>query len=280
MTVRFYGRPAPATAVEDFVIAVLPDTQYYTEESNGGTKEMFIAQTEWIVTNRVTQNIAYVAHLGDITDNGDLKSSGASNIAEWRNATNAMYRLENPSRTLLASGIPYGLAVGNHDSEPINDPNGTTIFYNQYFGISHFAGKPYYGGHYGSNNDNHYDFFSAGGMDFIVLYFEYDPSANPAVLAWGNQILQANQNRRAILVTHHFGSPSTPVNFSAQGAAIYNALKHNTNIIHDALGARHWRGFSCGHVQRQHHSHFRFGLPGLDEWWERFHAHHDFFAQQ
>lgn len=231
LTVSFLGRPAVTGAGEDFMIVVLPDTQYYAEESNGGTKEMFIAQTEWVVTNRMAQNIAYVAHLGDITDNGDLKSSGASNITEWRNATNAMYRLENPSRTLLASGIPYGLAVGNHDSEPINDPNGTTIFYNQYFGISHFSGKPYYGGHYGSNNDNHYDFFSAGGMDFVVLYFEYDPSANPAVLAWGNQILQANQNRRAILVTHYFGSPQTPVNFSAQGAAIYNALKHNTNVF-------------------------------------------------
>lgn len=231
LTVKFYGRPAASGQGEDFMLVALPDTQFYTDEINGGTKEMFIAQTEWVITNRVSQNIAYVAHLGDISNNGDTNGSGAFNTTEWRHATNAMYRLENPLRTLLASGIPYGLAVGNHDLEPIGNANGTSIFYNQYFGISHFNGKPYYAGHYGTNNNNHFDFFSAGGMDFIVLYFEYNNDTSAPAIAWGNQVLQTNQHRRAIVVTHNFGNTSTPVNFSAQGAAIYNALKGNTNLF-------------------------------------------------
>lgn len=231
LTVKFYGRVAEVNPSVDFSIVALPDTQFYTGELNGGTKEMFYAQTEWIITNRVSRNIAYVAHLGDISQNGDIKSGGA-NLTEWRNATNAMYRIENPATTLLQHGIPYGMAVGNHDLEPIGDPTGTSIYYNQYFGYSRFAGRPYYAGRYGTvNNNNHFDFFSAGGMEFIVIYFEYDANANPLVLNWANDVLRTNQQRRAIIVTHNFGNTSTPVSFSAQGSAIYNALKTNKNVF-------------------------------------------------
>src|SRR3546814_3532332 len=53
----------------------------------------------------------------------------------------------------------------------------TTLFrshYNQFFGVDHFKGRAYYGGHFGADNDSHYDLFSAGGKDFIVIYVEYD----------------------------------------------------------------------------------------------------------
>jgi hypothetical protein len=231
LTVKFCGRQAPTPdAGPDFVMALLPDTQFYVSSLNGGVPGMFYAQAEWIVTNRVARNIAYAAQLGDISQNGDVTGSSA-NTTEWRNATNAMYRLENPVRTALAAGIPYGVAVGNHDQEPIGTAAGTTLHYNRYFGIPHFAGKDYYAGHYGTNNDNHFDFFSASGLDFVVLYFEYDEDANPDVLAWGNEVLRTNAHRRAIVVTHNFGNTQTPLSFSAQGAAIYNALKTNSNLF-------------------------------------------------
>jgi hypothetical protein len=230
LTVKFYGRVGEVNPATDFTIVALPDTQFYVSSLNGGTPSMFYSQAEWIITNRVPRNIAYVAHLGDISQSGDIVG-GSPNTTEWRNATNALYRIESPARTQLPYGIPYGMAVGNHDEEPIGDANGTTTFYNQYFGVSHFAGRSYYAGHYGNNNDNHFDFFSAGGMDFVALYFKYDENANPAVLAWGNEVLRTNANRRAIVVTHNFGNTATPVSFSPQGAAIYNALKTNKNLF-------------------------------------------------
>jgi hypothetical protein len=227
--VNFYGRVGGANPRTDFTIIALPDTQNYTASLHGGVPGMFISQAEWIITNRVSRNIAYVAHLGDIVNYGDIWNG--PNTTEWGNATNAMYRIENPLRTLLAQGVPYGMAVGNHDQEPNGDPNGTTSFYNACFGISHFNGRSYYAGHYGANNDNHFDFFSAGGMDFVVVYFEYDTNANPAVLNWASDVLRTNANRRAIVVTHYAGTPKTPSSFSAQGSAIYNALKTNANFF-------------------------------------------------
>ncbi len=231
LTVTFYGREASTSFPgPDFSIAVLPDTQFYSAEKYGGTKEMFFSQIEWVITNRVSRNIVYVTQLGDIVNDGDIYL-GAPNLTQWRNATNAMYRQESPVRTQLPEGIPYGVAVGNHEMEPIGDPTGTTIFYNQYFGVNHFNGRSYYAGHYGTNNNNHFDLFSASGLDFIVLYFEYDPDGNPATLAWGNNLLQTYANRRAIVITHGFGNTATPLAFSTQGALLYNGLKANTNLF-------------------------------------------------
>ncbi len=228
LTVKFFGRIAPPGP--DFTVAALPDTQYYTAQSRGAVIGMFTAQTDWLVNNRVSRNVAYVAGLGDIVDHGDT-NAGPSNLAEWLNATNALYRLENPVTTGLPQGIPYGNAVGNHDQSPNGDPNGTSAFYNQFFGVSHFAGRSYYGGNYGTNNDNHFDLFSAGGLDFVVVFFEYDVSAASAILDWANNVLQTNLNRRAIVVSHYIGSPTTPSSFGSQGTLVYNALKGNPNLF-------------------------------------------------
>ena len=229
LTVTFYGREAPAPLPgRDFCIVVMPDTQNYAAERNGGTKAMMIAQTEWAIANQVSRNVAYVTQLGDIVNNGDTPSY----ISQWYNATNAMYRLENPIRTLLADGMAYGVAVGNHEQTPNGDAiSGTTSNYNRFFGVSHFAGRGYYAGHYGTNNNNHYDFFSVSGLDFVVLYFEYDTSPPAEVLEWANQVLVTNPKRRAIAVTHYMGTAATPSSLSAQGSAIYNALKANPNLF-------------------------------------------------
>jgi hypothetical protein len=236
LVVTFYGRPAQAATGEDFTLVALPDTQHYSAGINGGLPAMFTNQTQWIVNNRASRNIQYVTELGDCVQNGD---NGGSD-AEWRNATNALYRLENPLTTVLPEGVPYGVAVGNHDQSPNASAAGTTTFYNQYFGTPHFQGYAYYGGHYGTNNDNHYDLFSAGGMDFIVLYFEYDATMTTSspVLAWANSVLTTNQSRRAIVVSHWIINDGFDATFSAQGQAIYDGLKGNTNLFL----------MLCGHV--------------------------------
>src|SRR5512133_1450907 len=206
LTVRYFGRLARSPA-RDFTLVVLPDTQIYAAEIFGGTRGMMIAQTEWVVTNRVARNVAYVAHLGDISNNGDNPSF----VSEWYNITNAMYRLESSARTGLTDGIPYGVAVGNHEITPIDQADtGSTSNYNKYFGVSHFEGRGYYQGHYGTNNNNHVDFFSSGGLDFMAVYLEYDTTMNAPVLAWANDWLRNNPNRRAIVVTHFFATARTP----------------------------------------------------------------------
>jgi len=227
LTVTFYGRPTNGTPTSgpDFTIVALPDTQYYTSSLNGGSPAIFNSQADWIVNNIASRNIVFVTQLGDCTEHGDQFE------IEWQNADAAFDRIENPVTTGLSQGMPYGIAPGNHDQSPIGDPNGTTTFYNQYFGVSRFLGRTYYGGHYGSNNDNHYELFSASGLDFIVVHLEYDPSANASVLAWADSLLQTYNNRRAIVVTHYMINGGNNASFSGQGQAIYNTLKDNPNLF-------------------------------------------------
>jgi hypothetical protein len=203
----------------------MPDTQHYTD--NGGSNAAnFTAQTQWIVANKDSRNIVFVTGLGDIVENGD------ANDSEWQIAHGAYSLIEDPLTTFLADGIPYGLSVGNHDQSPIGGgSSATTSKYNQYFGISRFNGRGYYGGHYGSDNDNHYELFSASGMDFIIIHFEYDTTPEQDVLDWADNLLTIYSDRRAILSTHWMINTGNPGSWGAQGQAIYNALSDHPNLF-------------------------------------------------
>jgi hypothetical protein len=227
VTVQFHLRLAGPAPGPDFTLVVLPDTQYYTAGLNGGTPAMFAAQTDWIVSNRVARNIAFVSQLGDTVEHGD---NGGTNV-EWLAAADALYRLEDPFATSLIDGIPYGVAVGNHDQTPNGSAEGTTYFYNQLFGIDHFAARSYYGGHFGTNNDTHYELFASGGLRFVALHLEYNAETNLAVLEWAGQILQTHADRRAIVVGHQMVDTGNPGSFGPAGQRIYDALKGRTNLL-------------------------------------------------
>jgi hypothetical protein len=221
MDVTFFGRMVSDVPGEPFTIIALPDTQYYSESY----PEVFADQTQWIIDNREALNIVYVAHLGDIVEVG-------GDTAQWMNADAAISILDG------APELTYGLGVGNHDQDPAGDPDGTQNF-NTYFPFSRYEGVvPWYGGHYGSDNDNHYVLFSGGGIDFVAIHLEYDSSAPQAVLDWAESVLQSYPERMAILVSHYMIGTGEQASFSTQGAAIYDALKDNPNLFL----------MLCGHV--------------------------------
>ncbi len=221
LQVKFYGRLAGGPPATPFRIIALPDTQFYSESYPA----TFRAQTQWIVNNAAAMNIVYVAHEGDLTND-------ASVTAQWDNANSALSTLDTiPS-------LVYGLTVGNHDQSPHGTPGGTANF-NAYFPYTRYASRPWYGGHYGTNNDNHYVLFSASGMDFIAIHMAYDPSANASVLSWAAGLLQAYPNRRAIVTSHYILDLGTPGTFGTQGAAIYNALKVYPNLFLMLCGHNH-----------------------------------------
>lgn len=239
VNVTFYARPtSSAVSGSDFTIIALPDTQYYSAQLNGGTAAIFSAQTDWIVSEMNARNIQFVLHLGDVVDHGDNNNGGQDNEWEYLFAKDAMYRLENPSTTFLAEGLPYSVAIGNHDQSPNGNADGTSKYWNKYFGVhptlgtNHFTGKSYYGGtQVAENADNNFTLFSAGGLDFICISMEYDTSPDAADLAWADSLLKAYPSRRGIVVTHWTVNTGNPASFSTQGSALYNALKNNPNLM-------------------------------------------------
>lgn len=219
---------------ETFTIAVIPDTQYYSEESHGADGSIFEQQIKWIIDNRDKENIVFVAHLGDVVNNGD------KNEKEWQIAAKAMYQLEKPLPG-FPEGIPYGIAVGNHDQAKSQFPlSGGTYYYNKYFGKNRFSSRSYYGGSYGDNNDSHYALFSANGHDFIVIFVEYDSFNEDQynMNQWASELLTRYKDREAIIVSHFIiGLNKTPGNnldrgaeFGKQGRELYETLKHHPNV--------------------------------------------------
>ena len=194
MTVTFYGRPKGVVA-PDFTVVAIPDTQHYVDDP--GRAATFTAQTNWIVNNRVTKNIVFASHLGDITEHQDQF------IVEWQRADTSLQVLE-------ANGVPYGMSPGNHDQYP----SGVANFYDQFFPPSRFLGNPWYGGYLGAEagetnrlNKDNYELFSVGGLDFLVIHIETDwPSY---AVTWADKIIKRYPNRRVILSTHAFLNTSS-----------------------------------------------------------------------
>jgi hypothetical protein len=234
VTVNFYGKVVPSVAPGPaFQIIELPDTQYYSAGLENGTIAIFKSQTQWIVNNRVANNIVFVTGLGDVVQDGNNNGD----YSEWVNADSAVSLMDDPVATGLPHGIPYSFGVGNHDQGPSGDgsPDDTAGF-NQYFGAARYANKPEYAGHYGSDNDNHYELFSASGMDFILINIAYmDPQYDGAelnsVLAWANGLLQTYSTRRGIVVSHYILNNGFNASWSGQGQVMYNALSGNPNLF-------------------------------------------------
>lgn len=225
--------PQNKQANKKFTMVFLPDTQYYTAEPQGNAAKpgayniMFKSQTNWIANNRASRNIVYVGGLGDCVDHGDAYE------VEWKRADTAYSMLENSRLTGIPGGIPYGVTVGNHDQSPNGSSTGTTNFYNKYFGIARFKGRTYYGGHYGSNNDNHYQLFTASNINFMVISLEYNLTSSftsaGGALDWAEGLVKSNPGRKVIVLTHY--TIGEDASFGPQGLAIYNRLKIYPNFF-------------------------------------------------
>lgn len=216
LVVDVYAREV--TTEDDFTIVVLPDTQIYTIPSRS-LENFYYDQTRWVVEHQADYNIVGLIHNGDIINNADQR-------AQWVIADRAMDRLDVPS-PVFSDGIPYGVSVGNHDEFPRGDA-GHTDYYNTWFGVDRFAGRFYYGGHYGSKNDQSWVTFQAGGREIIVVNLDYDTTQDPAILAWARSIFETHPDAFGILNSHYIVTGAG--NFGAQGRAIYDGLRDVPNL--------------------------------------------------
>ncbi len=181
--------PAPRTP---FTLIVIPDSQYAVMDYPA----LFSTQMQWIVDNKTELNIVYMLHEGDITNNNTK--------VQYENALSGLNKLDGV--------VPYALAAGNHDT----GKNGDMTNFNKYFPASKYSGLPTFGGMYEDGKmENCYHYFSAGGIDWMILVLEFRP--RDEVIEWANQIATANQNRRVIVLTHAFLCPDdTRCSTSAQ----------------------------------------------------------------
>ncbi|MDR7381955.1 metallophosphoesterase [Promicromonospora iranensis] len=238
----------------DFSMVHYTDTQYLSE----GAVEQETAQEravwgsaytsvmDWIVDNAAERKIAYVAHTGDITENNiraippELEEQVAG---EFEFASEAQGRID-------AAGIPNGVVAGNHDNQSGTNPE----LFDEHFGPDRYEelaegweNATYGGSMTPGSNENHYDLFSAGGLDFVVVGLSYGVTRDEA--EWAAEIFDRYSDRNGILLTHDYLEPSTSpdgrgANFGgSDGPLLYNLLvKDNPNVFMVLAGHRHGVG--------------------------------------
>lgn len=175
---------AYATEPESFTIALLPDTQYYSEKF----PDTYIAQAMWLREEYRAGRISFVVGLGDIVQN-------PANEAEWKNA--------DAAAKILDGNVPYTIVPGNHDM--VTEPAGLsrkTELYRKYFPPTRYANQPWYGGHQGEGNDNNFCKFEVAGHKLLVISVEFCPTDE--TLAWAKQIIDKHPEYAVIIATHSY----------------------------------------------------------------------------
>ncbi len=191
---------------QQFTIAVIPDTQNYTDYRFQTFSEppfaidfvdVYKRQIEYIVNNSVVNagSIVFAIHLGDNV------LHHAEQELEWQ--------LADRTISILDDVIPYGMVPGNHDYDVRSRRkdktwafNGTSHFI-QYFGSEsmHFKNKEWYGGSFHEGLSS-WCKFSVDGISFLFIGLELE--AGDAVLDWAQDVIEQNKNLPTIVVTHEY----------------------------------------------------------------------------
>ncbi len=195
-----------------FSIAVIPDTQGEAQPSSPGNPPnlgdlRFLRRAEWLASQRDLLNLKFVTHSGDVVNWGERDEHQYTVVSE------GIEPLED-------AGIPYSLAIGNHDTravcaggsacpgESARDNVRLTPLFNQYFN-GRFDAQA---GQYQVNRvDNAYSLFEAGGRRWMVLTLELWP--RQGAIDWAKGVVAAHPAHNVIVVTHAYlngdGSIST-----------------------------------------------------------------------
>lgn len=243
----------------DFAIAHLTDTQYLmqgavikeTAQERAVWQSAYNEIAHWIADNHEERKIAYAAHTGDVIES--WHHVGSHDTPEGEENARAEFEAASQAQEILeASGIPNGVLPGNHDNLRGSDSGPDSLF-NEYFGPERYlaqaeqeswqqAGASYHPWREG-DNDNHYDLFTAGGLDFIALHLGYDVIDEE--VQWANEVLGQYADRNALIFTHAYNGPSISpdgrdAGFSHDGRTILEGvIENNRNVAMVMSGHEH-----------------------------------------
>lgn len=242
----------------DFSLVHYTDTQYLSEgaveqetpEERAVWEKAYGDVSRWIAANKDKRKIAYVAHTGDIIENNIRKPADE---ATQRQVVGELELSSRQQKILDDAGIPNGVIAGNHDNQSGTE-NGPGAIYNTYYGPDRYQAlskgwkHASYGGPWREgDNQNHYDLFSAGGLDFVVVGLSYGVTREEA--EWADSIFKRFPDRNGILLSHDYLAPSGNPDgrgapFSApDGSMLYKTVvQDNPNVFLILAGHEHGVG--------------------------------------
>jgi concanavalin A-like lectin/glucanase superfamily protein/calcineurin-like phosphoesterase family protein len=203
-----------------FALAVLPDTQYLFD-ADSTDPEPLRATFRYLITERRSANIAFMAHLGDVTEHG----------------TEHEIALASDAFRMIDGKVPYSVLAGNHDVQS-DDQRGQTP-YLKAFGPKRFTGGPTFGGA-SPDGYNSYHVFTAAGREWLVLALDW--RASDKGLAWAQGVLAAHSRLPVVLTTHDlaYADDAGQAALSANGQRLWDRLIRKNDQIFLTLNGHYW----------------------------------------
>ena len=233
------GKWEPDTESLQFTLAVMPDTQFLYWGTQGSINpEPQEESFRYIINNSGTKtnenNIVFMAHLGDLTEDGDASS--------FKYVDQAFKILDN-------ANAAYSALAGNHDVSG-DDTRGSTP-YLQTLGPQRFKDSKTFAGS-DSSGYNTAHIFRAAGREWLLLAMDWRTS--DAGFAWANDFIKAHPDLPVILTSHEIAGPTYGDNvypyqsgdaennaaLSSYGQTVWDSLINDNDQIFLTLNGHYW----------------------------------------
>ncbi|MET9828212.1 LamG-like jellyroll fold domain-containing protein, partial [Streptomyces sp. NPDC006385] len=166
------------------------------------------------------ENIVFLSHLGDLTQNGTRPEVAA---------------ISEAFRVLDRRGVGYSILAGNHDvKSSTNDQRGATPYLDA-FGPERFRGRKTFGGA-SEDGYNTFHLFRAAGREWMVLALDWRLSATG--YAWAEDVLARHPKTPVILTTHELVVEDDSL--SAYGQQLWDRLIEDHDQIFLTLNGHYW----------------------------------------
>ncbi len=219
--------PAEATASDwrpdsdsrRFTLAVMPDTQYLFDGPSID-KAPVEASLRYLLEHARKENIVFLSHLGDLTQNGTRSEVAA---------------ISEAFRLLDRRGVGYSVLAGNHDVKSSTDDQRGTTPYLDAFGPKRFQGKKTFGGA-SPDGYNTFHLFKAAGREWMVLALDWRLSAKG--YAWAKDVLARHPRTPVVLTTHELVVEDDTL--SSYGQQLWDQLIEDHDQIFLTLNGHYW----------------------------------------
>ena len=202
-----------------FTFAVMPDTQYLFDGPSID-KTPVEASLRYLLEHGKDENIVFLSHLGDLTQNGAKEEFAA---------------IGDAFRLLDRRGVGYSVLAGNHDVRSSTDDQRGATPYLDTFGPGRFKGAATFGGA-SSDGYNTFHLFEAGGRQWMVLALDWRLSA--AGYAWAKDVLAQHPTTPVILTTHELVVEDDTL--STYGQQLWDRLVADHDQIFLTLNGHYW----------------------------------------
>ncbi|MGW0610911.1 LamG-like jellyroll fold domain-containing protein [Streptomyces sp. NPDC002788] len=202
-----------------FTLAVMPDTQYLFDGPSID-KTPVEASLRYLLEHGGEENLVFLSHLGDLTQNGAQEEFAAIGEA---------------FRLLDRRGVGYSVLAGNHDvKSSTTDQRGATPYLDA-FGPRRFEGRRTFGGA-SPDGYNTFHLFTAGGREWMVLALDWRLS--PQGYAWAKEVMARHPQTPVVLTTHELVVEDDSL--SSYGQQLWDRLIEDHDQVFLTLNGHHW----------------------------------------